>query len=426
MIGGGVVGVSTAWELVQRGHTVELLEAGSELAGQTSFANGGMLTAGMCEPWNAPGVWKDLLASFTDSSSPMKLHPSAIPGLALWGMRFLYESRCSRFAANTRASYLLCQYSCRETDRWVREFSLDCDYREASSHSPSGKGGDLKIFRSQAAAQFAISLAKQLQELGLRWRLVDTDEVLQIEPALKDIVSEIACGLYFPDDPAGDVCAFTRQLGARLQEAGARIGFNVKVEAIERVGDRDCRLLTSMGKFSADAVVVAAANGSPGLLAPLGVNLPIKPVKGYSLTFDVDHIDEQWLPKIAVINQAMHAAVNPLGRRIRVAGTAEFVRRPDPLLSQERLQNLMNLLRATYPRLARELNLEQAAPWCGFRPMSADGKPFIGATGVPGIYVNSGHGYLGWTQAAGSARILADMMECQSTEIDSSPYAVNR
>jgi D-amino-acid dehydrogenase len=426
IVGGGLIGVTTGWELVSRGHTVELFEAQDELASETSYANGGMLTAGMCEPWNAPGVWKELVASLFDPKSAMKLHPSAIPGLAVWGLRFLAQSTQSRFNASTQASYRLCAYSVSRTNEWVEQLALECDYRSTQSLAGSSPAGDLKIFQSRAAANFSVELAEGLKQLGLGSQLLTGEETIGLEPALAPIGDEIACGLYYPEDTAGDACQFTRELGKKLVEAGAKVHLRAPVVELLCKDVRIVGIKTDRQAFHADAVVLAAASQSPGLARKAGVALPVKPVKGYSLTLDVRHIEPAARPKLAVINQAMHAAVNPLGERIRIAGTAEFTRTADPVLSEARVENLMDLFRATYPQLASQVTMEHATPWCGFRPMSFDGKPFIGLTKADGLLVNSGHGYLGWTQAAGSAAILVDQLEGKQSAIDASLFAVGR
>ncbi len=423
VIGGGVIGIASAWALQDRGHTVEVFESGAAAGQETSFANGGMLTAGMCEPWNTPGVWKDLLASFFDAKSPMKMHLSAIPSLSLWGLQFLAQSTRRRFRANTEASYRLCQYSVKATDRWVAELGLDCDYRSGSATPISG---DLKIFSSRESAAFSLELLKWLEPMGLNAHLLDRDDVLALEPALASIADTIDCGIHYPEDPAGDACRFSTQLADRLVAAGGVVHYNRPVTAILRERNTAVGVAVENATCRADAVVVAAARRTPHLVRPLGIRLPIRPVKGYSLTIDIAHVDAALRPGIAVINQPMHAAVNPLGERIRVAGTAEFTRRAEPVLSPARVSNLMDLLQATFPDIAARVTMEHATPWCGFRPMSADGKPFVGPSGVPGLFINSGHGYLGWTQAVGSALMLADQLEGRPTELDATPFAVRR
>ena len=428
IVGGGIIGVSTAMALLKRGHSVSLFEARAGLWLETSFANGGMLTAGMCEPWNAPGVWKDLLKSFVDPKSPMKLHPGAIPGLAFWGLRFLAQSSIGRFTANTKASYALCRYSVEQTNQWVDEFGLDCDYRyETDASLPAGS---LKIFPSRQAADFSLQLVEMLQPQGLRHEMLDREGVLAKEPALAGIARQIECGLYFPDDSAGDAHRFTGMLAASAKKLGLELHLDSEVKSLiveqGKVRGVEVDHVGHKQAYRADAVILAAAKHSPALARQCGVKLPIKPAKGYSLTLDASHVDSDLVPKIAVINQAMHAAVNPLGQNVRVAGTAEFVRKPEDILSPERVENLMDLLTLTYPELAEQLDPEQGVAWCGFRPMSVDGKPFIGASSVSGLYVNSGHGYLGWTQAVGSAELLADQIDGKTTAIDTRPYAVGR
>lgn len=424
VVGGGLTGVSSAFELALRGHEVELFEAGEELAAQTSFANGGVITPGMCEPWNTPGVWRDLIASFFDSGSPMKLHLDAIPGLAMWGLQFLAQSSTRRFNANTRASFALCQYSLEHTTRWVVEHGLACHYRSSATMDSEVPTGNMKIFPDRQSSTFSMQLLELLKPLGLQAERLSADAVLDKEPALAAIRHKIDCGLYFPADTSGDARLFTRAVGAKLLDAGGRVHLNQRVEAL--LGDsKQVRGVVVNGQpVEADAVVVAAANASPELLAPLALHLPIKPVKGYSLTIDISHVDSR--PRIPVINQAMHAVLNPLGKSLRVAGTAEFTRRQDTSLGRARIDNMKTLVRGTYPDIAAQLGDEHIQPWCGFRPMTPDGKPYMGSSGVKGLYINAGHGYLGWTQAVGSALVLADILESKAPAIDGSLFSVNR
>lgn len=416
IIGGGIVGISTAWALLARGHTVDVFEANDATGLETSFANGGMLTAGMSEPWNAPGVWKDLIKSLADPHAAMKLNPTAVPGMTLWGLKFLAQSTQARFTANTQASYALCAYSVGLTGDLVSELDLACDYR---------KGGDLKIYPTEDSVGFSLEIAAMVQGAGLRMERLSRDEVIAKEPTLAPIADRIACGLYYPDDTAGDAHQFTQSLAGAVQQAGGRVHLKTPIARLMMKNGKCVGVETDNGTaYLADLTVIAAANASPKIAKQAGVRLPIRPVKGYSLTFDVSHVDDR--PQLAVIDQAMHAAVNPFGTRLRVAGTAEFTRKPEPVLSQARVDNLYHLLQSTYPEIAAQVRQEDGLAWCGFRPMSVDGKPFIGESGVDGLFINSGHGYLGWTQASGSAAMLADMIDGKPTAIDPTPYRVRR
>jgi D-amino-acid dehydrogenase len=415
VVGAGLLGITTAYELAARGEAVELLEAREGVALETSYANGAMLTPSLVEPWNAPGVHKHLVASFFDPHAALKLRASAIPSLLSWGIRFLYYSSPSRHRAATHANYALATYSMGIT-RELRE-ALNLTYE-------SSNFGTLKVFRDRAAMDGPIALARRLAERGLRYEVLDREQMIKLEPQLAPVREQIVGGLYFPDDEGGDAHLFCRALAGKFMAAGGRLRTNVAVEKLVTRDSRVVGLKTAQETMESSRIVVAAGNGTVRLLQPLGINLPIRPAKGYSVTIDAPS-DPMHRPRIAAIDDAMHAAVVPLGSHLRVVGTAEFAGH-DRTLRAERVDNLFNLLEALYPRISAGIDRNKARAWTGSRPMSADGLPFIGATRVRGLYVNAGHGHLGWTLAAGSARLLTDLILGVSTTIDPAPYRATR
>jgi D-amino-acid dehydrogenase len=415
VVGGGLLGITTAYELASRGEPVELLEAREGVALETSYANGAMLTASHADPWNAPGVHKHLFTSFFNPHSAMKLRASALPSLFCWGLRFLYHSAPQRHRAATQASYALAKYSIDLT-RELRE-TLSLKY-EASS------AGTLKLFRDGGAMDGPIKLAQMLAPHGLRFEVLDREATINIEPQLAPIRERIVGALYYPDDEGGDAHLFCRALAEKFVAAGGKLRTDVVVEKLVTRDSTVVGLKTQPGTIECSRVVVAAGNSSVRLLQPLGVRLPIRPAKGYSVTIDAPS-DPAHRPRIAAVDDAMHAAVVPLGSHLRAVGTAEFAGN-DRTLRAERVDNLFNLLEALYPRIAAGIDRSKARAWTGSRPMSADGLPFIGPTRVRGLYVNAGHGHLGWTLAAGSARLLTDLMLGASTTIDPGPYRVTR
>ena len=414
IIGGGLAGAAALFELSRRGIPATLLEAREGVALETSFANGGMMTPSMPEPWNGPGVGRHLLESLFDPASPMKLRPHAIPGLAFWGLRFLRNSAPARHRAAAIANYALASYSATTTQAWRDAFALDYD---------AAQTGSMKILDTREALDAQVEVAQRLAPAGLRFEIIDAERALEIEPELAEIRAKIAGALYFPDDGIGDAHKFACALAERSQKLGATIRTGVRAIAIESKGGRVTGVLTEGGLIGADRVILAAGNTSPALARNLGVALPIKPVKGYSVTFKMTGTNRR--PRVAVIDEAMHAAIVPIGDRLRAVGTAEFTGF-DKTLRPERVENLRLFFRRIYPSLSRELEEGEGAPWTGLRPMSADGSPFIGETRVEGLWINAGHGHLGWTMAAGSAALLADLIAGERPEIDPAPYRIDR
>jgi D-amino-acid dehydrogenase len=411
VIGGGLAGATTLYQLASRGVESVLVEAGEELSTGASFANGSMLTPSMADPWNGPGVGGQLLASLSDPQSAIRLRFSQIPDLALWGLSFLRNSSWERHRGATVANHALAQYSLEQTLQLERDLDLG---------ALSTRRGSMKIFATEAAMARPLKLSRLLE--GLPFDVLDADGAVAVEPALTTIRARIACAIHYPNDAVGDARLFVERVAAAARQAKAEVRLRQTVGSI-RAENGGFRIELDGSSLRAKRLVLAAGSATPALARKLGVRLPIKPAKGYSLTYALPA--GLAAPQIPVVDDAMHAAVVPLGDRIRVAGTAEFAGY-DQTVESQRVDNLATLLARLYPDLAPQLDAQTAQGWAGLRPMSADGRPFIGETSWPGLWINAGHGHLGWTMAAGSARLLADLMEGCATTIDPRPYALGR
>lgn len=416
ILGAGLIGVTSAYRLQRSGHTVTVVEREPAVACGASYANGGMLTPSMADPWNAPGVWKELLHSMVHRDSPMLLRPRAIPSLLTWGLRFLAASSESRYLANTRRNLQLAAYSVAGMDELRREEDLAYD---------AATLGTMKIYRDPRSFEAGLHKARTCEHPSVEVRPLSAREAIELEPGLSDIESSLAGALHFPRDEAGDARRFCEALCAAAQRRGVRFLF--ETEALGVVADSRVRALrTRTGEIPADAIVVATGCHTAGLLRGIGVDLPVRPVKGYSLTCSAPPGDTAAPPlRIPIVDDALHAAVTPLGTRIRIAGTAEFTGF-DTTLAPSRIDNLRGLLRTILPRHAGRLLAGTVTPWAGLRPMSADGVPFIGACGPEGLYVNSGHGHLGWTMADGSSRLLADLVDGRTPALPADDYSPRR
>jgi D-amino-acid dehydrogenase len=414
VVGGGLAGIATSYELVRRNYRTILVETRAGVALETSFANGGLLTPSMADPWNAPGLHRHLIASLFGPNSAMKVRLSALPSLLSWGLQFIRNSTPARHEAATIASFLLSKYSVEQTQLLRTRLALQYD---------AGARGSLKVFDTRAAMDAPLALAAKLSRLGLRFRALEADGTVALEPALAEIRGKIAGAIHFPDDESGDAHQFCERLMTYFLEEGGidRTGSCVTGIAVERGGV--CGVHIAGRIEPADIVIVAAGNSSVKLLRGVGLSLAIRPVKGYTLTFDVSHVEGT--PSIPIIADALHAAVVPIGSRLRIAGTAEFTG-DDLRIRPDRIANLIELLARMLPRVARQLSQATPHPWAALRPMSADGLPFIGPTQIRGLHLNTGHGHLGWTLAVGSASVLADLIENKPPDIDPWPYRALR
>ncbi|MFQ5547086.1 MAG: FAD-dependent oxidoreductase [Woeseia sp.] len=414
VIGGGLQGLCSAQALLERGHDVRLLEAHDGVGLETSFANGGLITPSKCEPWNAPGAWKHLLSSVVDRESAFRLRLRAIPSLTLWGLDFLKHSTAARYRASLKANFDLATYSKQKTSELRQRLGLSFDH--ASS-------GTLNVYREGEAIDGLRHQSESLSQYGMRYEELDSQGVVSTEPALRYAKDLIKGAFYYPDDDSGDAYLFCTELRREIESGGAVVQTGTAATRLMVEQGRVTGVATDRGLIDAEVVLVAAGHRSPALVRSAGMSLPIKPAKGYSVTLNVENMDG--VPRVPLIDETMHAAITPLGNRLRMSSTVEFAgfdKRVDP----RRIRGLFTLLEELYPRLASKVDRGNSNPWAGLRPVSSDGLPFVGAGRLPGLYINAGHGPLGWTLAMGSAHLLADCIGGQPSEIDSRPFDPSR
>lgn len=412
IIGSGLLGITSAYFLSRRGWEVTVLDRQDGPGQETSFANGSLLTPSMPEPWNAPGSWKVLLASFARSDSPLKLRLKALPNLGGWGTGFLRNSTAERYQRNTVKNLKLALHSIDVLGRLRQQIGIEygCAMR-----------GSLRVIRNPAALERALAWAEKLRPEGLTCRRLTPDEIVQMEPALAPIARQLAGGIHYPVDETGNAYKFCLSLADHARRGGVDFRFRTPVTGIEVRQGSVAAVLSGGSRFTADRYIVAAGSYSPLLLKELGLKVPVRPAKGYSITFDRPRLDPPFQQPVA--DDDFHAVVVPLENVIRVAGTAEFTGY-DLALTESRIQNLVNLVQAVLPKGG--FQRAQAKPWCGLRPMSVDGVPIIGPTPIGNLWLNTGHGPLGWTMAAGSGQLLADLMTGGSPAVDPGAYALAR
>jgi len=414
VIGAGLLGLSTAYALTQDGHSVRVVDSSSGPGRETSFANAGMISPSLTDPWNAPGILWSMLRWIGREEAPFLLRPQALPSLLEWGTRFFWQSRNRAFLQNWTANLELGLYSLRIQEEWMKEDDLDFE---------AGRSGILKIFRDEAGLEEGLMRLDFLAQHQIEVRRLERHEVVEIEPSLETAAPDLAGAILHPPDGHGDAHLFCCELGRVLTRSGVNFDYNTRALGFEKEGQRIRALKTRAGPIEADAFVLAAGGHSVELSRSVGLRLPIRPAKGYSITVELDEECER--PLRPVVDDSFHIALTPLGERLRVAGTAEFTGF-DARLTQSRIQNLTKLLGHIYPRCAKKAESESISPWCGFRPMSPDGVPVLGQTRFPNLFLNTGHGPLGWTLCAGSGRMVADMISRRATEIEPGPYSVDR
>ena len=416
IVGCGVIGVTTAWFLIQAGVRVTVVERREGPALETSFANASMLTPSLSAPWNSPGVWLKLLKYLGRKEAALLVRPAAFPGLLQWGYRFLCNSRSKYHENNLRKNLRLCIYSIEI----MKELRSDTAVEYEADLS-----GVMEVCREEASMRTGRERARVLGADQVPTRELSPVEVVEMEPALAPIQQKLVGGFYFPADEVGDAYKFSCSLQQHSARHGAvfRFGETAQEMLVQRGQVMGVRL-DSGEEIEADQVVVAAGSYTPQLVRPLDVRVPVCPAKGYSLTTPMP----EGLPPLghAVLDDGYKAGVVPLGgSRIRVAGTVEFTGFNQEL-SPERVANLRNLLAGVLPRHAERIPVAEMRPWCGLRPASPDGVPIVGASGLEGLSLATGHGHLGWSMAAGTGKALAQQLLGEQQDFSLADYELAR
>lgn len=412
IIGSGVIGLTTAWFLSREGHDITVIDRAEGPGQETSFANGALLTPSMAEPWNTPGVWRALLASLGRSDAPVQLRLRTLPRLSSWGIQFLRNSRVSAFQRNALSNLRLALYSLQQMQLLREETGIE--YGRTAR-------GSLRVFRDRVSLEGAIVVAERTRSEGLNFRRLSAAETIELEPTLAPIGQELVGSIHYTVDEVGDAYRFCVALAGCARGRGVKCYFGTEVSSLEMRAGHVNAVISDGRRFEADQYIVAAGSHSAGLLRDCGVHVPIQPVKGYSISFD--RTKDHPLPRIPVVDDRLHAVAVPLEGAIRVAGTAEFAGY-DVRSNPARISNLVGLLQSIFPH--ESFDLATAQSWCGLRSVSCDGVPIIGPTTVPNLMVNTGHGHLGWTMAAGAARLLTSFICKMSAPIDPTPFASDR
>lgn len=411
VLGTGVVGVTSAYYLAKAGHEVEVIDRQQAAGLETSFANAGQVSPGYSAPWAGPGVPLKTLRWLLMRHRPFVMWPRADARLGWWLAQMVANCNEQAYRLNKGRMVRLAEYS-RDVLRDLRD-DTGIDYDQRSK-------GTLQLFRTQKQIDHVGDDTGILDTFGVPYEVLDQAGCIRAEPALERARDKFVGGLRLPGDETGDAHLFTQRLAVIAAQLGARFRYGVTIGRLRFSGRDITGVETSEGVMTADRYVVALGSYSAALLWPLGLRVPVYPVKGYSLTIPI--LNPAAAPVSTVMDETFKIAVTRLGDRIRVGGTAELagfsmrLRRP-------RQRTLEHTIADLFPDGG---DLSKAKFWTGLRPMTPDGTPIVGATPYPKLYTNTGHGTLGWTMACGSARVLADLVSGHSTDIDASDLALAR
>ncbi|MEX2199658.1 MAG: D-amino acid dehydrogenase [Burkholderiales bacterium] len=393
VLGAGVIGVTSAWYLARAGHEVTLVDRRSEAGMETSFANGGQISVGHAEPWARPAVLPKILKWLGREDAPLLFRPRADAAQWLWGLRFALECLPGRFERNARRLAGLAVYSRENLIALRAETGIQYDHLSKGILHFCTEPADMEAMAAHGEARTA-------------------SQCLEIEPALRHSRVPILGGVYTPEDESGDAHQFTVRLAQLAQAQGVRFLRARTVEALEVAQDRVVAARSGGGIIDADAFVIALGSYSPLLLAPVGVSIPVYPLKGYSITLALP--PGAAAPSVSLTDEAHKLVLSRLGDRLRCAGTAEL-NGYDTSINESRCAAILKRVYQLFPALS---GAGEPVLWAGLRPATPSNVPVIGRTRYANLYLNTGHGTLGWTLAAGSGRALAELVSGRRPDVD--------
>ncbi len=411
VLGGGVVGVTSAWYLARAGHEVVVVDRQKAAGMETSFANAGQVSPGYSAPWAAPGIPVKAMKWLMMRHRPLVMWPMVDSRLWSWVVRMLANCTEAAYRTNKGRMVRLAEYS-RDVLRDLRaETAIAYDQRTQ---------GTLQLFRTRKQLDHIGDDTSVLDEYKVPYEVLDPAGCIAAEPALAAVPDKFLGGLRLPGDETGDAHVFTQNLAALAASAGVVFRYGTTIKGLATEGDRITGVVTDGGTLTADRYVVAMGSFSPILLKSLGIFLPVYPVKGYSITLPIT--DAAMAPVSTVMDETYKVAITRLGDRIRVGGTAELAGYSSKLRAPRRA-TLAHSVGDLFPRGG---DLSRASFWTGLRPMTPDGTPVVGPSRYANLFLNTGHGTLGWTMACGSGRVLADLVSGKAPDIDASELSLAR
>lgn len=412
ILGAGVVGVTSAYYLSQAGHDVTVVDAKPGAGQDTSFGNSGQVSPGYSAPWSGPGL--PMLAAkwiLTEKHSPLIIRPSLDIWMYSWLVKLLQNCTAEHYARNKGRMVRLAEYS-RDCLAALRtETQIQYDQRTL---------GTLQLLRTQKQMDAVGRDIAVLKQYGVAHEQLDRAGCVAAEPALALTQHKIAGGLRLPGDETGDCHLFTHRLAEIAYANGVNFLYGTRIERLQAEGGRITGVVTNTGTLKADIIVMSLGSYSPLLLRPMGIHIPVYPVKGYSITVPIENPEAA--PVSTVMDETYKIAVTRLGDRIRAGGRAEICGY-DKTLRISRQAALNHSVGDLFPQGG---DLAKASFWTGLRPMTPDGTPVIGPTPYSNLWLNTGHGTLGWTMSCGSARVLADMISGRKPDIETADLAMAR
>lgn len=412
VLGAGIIGTASAWFLQKAGHEVTVIDRQPGPALETSFANGGQISVSHAEPWANPAAPLKVLKWLGREDAPLLFRPRADWLQWRWGMAFLRECTPARTAHNIRQIVALAEYS-RQTLQAVRAetgISYDCETR-----------GILHFYTDEEEFRQSLPAAQLMRELGCPRQTINADEVIRIEPALRAIRHKIVGGDFTQTDESGDIYQFTTGLAKKSEEAGVDFRFNTLVTRLMTEGAGSAQRVTGVEVIDAegrhrvlhaDSVLVAMGSFSTALLKPLGISLLLYPGKGYSATFEVS--DPSLAPQVSLTDDGHKLVISRFGNRLRVAGTCE-INGYSRELNAARCEAITRRTRELFPDAC---DYDHPVYWSGLRPLTPSNVPYVGTTRIPNLFLNTGHGTLGWTMGCGSGRAIADIISGRTPDLD--------
>ena len=411
VLGSGVIGVTSAYQLAMAGHEVTVVDRQPAAALETSYGNAGEVSPGYSAPWAGPGVPIKAIKWLLMHHRPLVIRPQLDMNLIRWGASMLRNCTAERYELNKGRMVRLAEYS-RDCLKELRaQTGIQYDQRMQ---------GTLQLFRTQEQLDGTAADIAILKRYGVGFELLNMDGCIRHEPALATTREKFVGGLLLPGDETGDCFKFTQNLAALAVQKGVQFRYGTVIKRISKAGQQIDGVVTESGTLKADAYLVALGSHSPMLLKPLGLNVPVYPVKGYSITVPIT--DASGAPESTVMDETHKVAVTRLGDRIRVGGTAELAGYTLKLHDARR-QTLEHVVTDLFPRGG---DVKRAEFWCGLRPMTPDGTPVIGTTRIGNLFLATGHGTLGWTMAAGTGRVMADVISGRKPQIDMAGLTIDR